>query len=83
MLTLLHDIMISLADLKIGQKALIKSFTDDLLSSKLLEMGCLPGEQVSISKVAPLGCPMAIHISGSELSLRKEEAATVEIELVS
>lgn len=74
--------MLSLADLKKGQKALIKSFDDDALSSKLIEMGCLPGEIVELSKTAPLGCPVAINIAGYELSLRTEEAASVRVELV-
>jgi ferrous iron transport protein A len=74
--------MLSLADLKKGQKALIKSFTNESLSSKLIEMGCMPGESLFLSKVAPFGCPLAINIAGYELSLRKEEAASVLIELV-
>ena len=74
--------MPSLAQLKKGQKAVIISFTNEALSSKLIEMGCLPGEIVVLSKTAPLGCPFAINISGYELSLRKEEAASVIIELV-
>lgn len=74
--------MLSLAELQKGQKAIIRSFTNDSLSSKLIEMGCLPGEEVVLSKKAPLGCPFAVHVSGYELSLRKEEAASVLIELV-
>ncbi len=74
--------MLSLALLKKGQKAVIKSFTNSDLSSKLIEMGCLPGEIVSFSKLAPFGSPIAINVAGYELSLRKEEAATVMIELV-
>jgi len=74
--------MESLDHLKIGQTAIIRSFSNDALSSKLIEMGCLPGEVVSLSKTAPFGCPMAINIAGYELSLRKEEAASVIIELV-
>ena len=74
--------MKSLDNLKPGQTAVIKSFVNDKLSSKLIEMGCLPGETVSLSKTAPLGCPMAINIAGYELSLRKDEAASVIIELV-
>lgn len=74
--------MSTLAELKKGQKAVIKSFTNEQLSSKLIEMGCLPGELVKLSKVAPLGSPIAISISGYELSLRREEAASVLIELV-
>lgn len=74
--------MLTLADLKKGQKAFVKSFTNELLSSKLIEMGCMPGEAIMLSRIAPLGCPLAITISGYELSLRKEEAASVVIELV-
>jgi ferrous iron transport protein A len=74
--------ILSLADLKKGQKARVKDFTDTALSSKLIEMGCLPGESIILSKVAPLGCPLAITIAGYELSLRREEAASVLIELV-
>ena len=74
--------MESLDHLKIGQTGVIRAFTNEALSSKLIEMGCLPGETVSLSKTAPFGCPMAINIAGYELSLRKDEAALVMIELV-
>jgi ferrous iron transport protein A len=71
-----------LDQLKKGQKAIIKSFNNDLLGTKLIEMGCLPGEPVVLSRVAPLGCPYVITVAGYELSLRKNEAAAVKIELV-
>ncbi len=74
--------MSSLAELKKGQKAIIRSFSNETLSSKLIEMGCLPGETISLSRTAPLGCPLAVTVAGYELSLRKEEAASVVIELV-
>lgn len=76
------NIMISLADLKQGQKAFIHSFSNDALSSRLLEMGCMPGEALQLSRTAPLGCPLAIQVAGYELSLRREEAAAVMVELV-
>ena len=47
-----------------------------------MEMGCLPGEQVTFERIAPLGDPIAISVSGYQLSLRKEEAATIIIEEV-
>jgi ferrous iron transport protein A len=74
--------MSSIADLKPGQRAVIKAFRNTGLSARLIEMGCLPGETVWISKTAPLGCPVAIRVAGYELSLRREEAASVLIELV-
>ncbi len=72
--------MKTLAELKPGEQARIVSFTDEELSLKLLEMGCLPGEEVIFKKNAPLGCPMAIEVAGYLLSLRKAEAATVIVD---
>jgi len=66
-----------LSELKLGEKAVIDSFTDDAMALKLLEMGCTPGEMVELDKIAPMGDPIAISISGYLLSLRKEEASTV------
>jgi ferrous iron transport protein A len=74
--------MSSLAELKKGQKAVVRSFANETLSSKLIEMGCLPGETIMLSKTAPLGCPLAVTVAGYELSLRREEAASVLIDLV-
>ena len=67
----------TIASLKIGETGIVRGFTDELMSLKLLEMGCLPGEQIEISNIAPLGDPIAIKVSGYKLSLRKQEAATI------
>jgi ferrous iron transport protein A len=72
----------SLASLIPGEKAVIDSFTDPELSLKLLEMGCTPGEEVELEKVAPFGDPIAINISGYVLSMRLAEASTVRIRRV-
>ena len=69
----------TLADLHIGEFAIIDSFTDKEISIKLLEMGCLPGEVVQLRNIAPLGDPIAIFVSGYMLGLRKAEAASVII----
>ena len=74
--------MSTLAELKKGQKAIVRSFTNNVLSAKLIEMGCLPGEEIKLSKTAPLGCPLAVNVAGYELSLRKDEAEAVIIDLV-
>jgi len=72
--------MLTLAELQPGKKAFIKGFKDDELSLKLIEMGCLPGEEVEFKKNAPLGCPIEIAVSGYLLSMRKSEAAQVLIQ---
>lgn len=67
----------NLSQLPKGQSATIEAFTDEEISLKLMEMGCLPGETVEISQIAPLGDPIAITVSGYKLSMRKRDAATV------
>jgi len=70
----------TLADLHVGEQAEIMGFTDELLSLKLLEMGCLPGTEVVLTHLAPFGDPIAIRVSGSyTLSMRREEAETMLI----
>ena len=60
-----------------GQTGIIKEFTDLEMSVKLMEMGCLPGESIVVERLAPLGDPMAIRVSGYQLTLRKKEASTI------
>ncbi len=69
----------SIANMKPGETAIIAGFTDDELSAKLLEMGCLPGAAVRFNFTAPFGDPICISVLGYELSLRVEEASTISI----
>ena len=69
----------NVSEMKPGDIAIIAGFTDDYLSVKLMEMGCLPGIPVRFNFKAPFGDPVCISVSGYELSLRLEEAATISI----
>lgn len=69
----------SVAQMLPGEVAIVSGFTDDYLSVKLMEMGCLPGSAVRFNFTAPFGDPICISVSGYELSLRLEEAATISI----
>ena len=69
----------TLAQMKPGDTGIISGFTDDQISVKLMEMGCLPGVPVRVNFTAPFGDPMCISVSGYELSLRIEEAASISI----
>lgn len=68
----------SLRDLRTGEVATICCLQDPEMALKLLEMGCVPGQQVRLRSRAPLGCPITVVV-GEEytLSLRLEEAATI------
>jgi ferrous iron transport protein A len=63
-----------LSELKQGERGKIKCFQNSDLELKLMEMGCIPGEEVVVEQVAPLGDPISIRISGYLLSLRLNEA---------
>lgn len=69
----------SVAEMKPGEVAIIAGFTDEFLSIKLLEMGCLPGAPIRFNFTAPLGDPICISVLGYDLSLRVEEAAAITI----
>ena len=69
-----------LSELKLGQKAIIKSFGSQEIYLKLMEMGCVPGEIVKIDQVAPLGDPISISVAGYSLSLRLNEADHIFVE---
>ena len=71
-----------LSELKRGQRAIIDSFTDYETSLKLLEMGCIPGEEIEVVRIAPFGDPIAISVAGYQLSLRKDEAAVIKVKVI-
>ncbi len=48
---------------------------------RLLDMGCVKGANIEVNKVAPLGDPIDIIIKGYHLSIRKEEARDIEVEV--
>ena len=50
------------------------------LRLRIMEMGLTPGAALRVTKLAPLGDPMAIALRGYSLSLRRADAALVEIE---
>jgi ferrous iron transport protein A len=68
-----------LSQIKIGESVVVESFTDDVMKLKLMEMGCLPGEVVTVDRIAPLGDPMAIVVADSIISIRMDEAWNVMV----
>ncbi|MBN9283399.1 MULTISPECIES: FeoA family protein [unclassified Flavobacterium] len=72
----------TLAQIKKGQKAVIKDFNVDVIPLKLLEMGCLPGNTVELLQVAPLGDPLYINVNDSHVAIRIETASQIEVEII-
>ena len=68
--------------LKIGDKATIINIDLDKIPLKLLEMGCLPDNDIEVLQIAPLGDPIYLNVNnGSHLAIRKETAREIEVEL--
>jgi Fe2+ transport system protein FeoA len=51
------------------------------IQRRLLDMGLVVGSEVEMERVAPLGDPVEVRIKGYHLSLRKEEAIKIEVEV--
>jgi ferrous iron transport protein A len=69
----------TLGELKIGDKAIIKSFNNAKLALRLLEMGCLPGEEVKVMSSTPMGDPIIIELNAGLYALRLENAKEIEV----
>ena len=73
--------MRTLDQLKAGERAIVYALKGETtLHQRIQEMGVIEGANVEVIRFAPLGDPMEILIHGYHLSLRKAEAAQVEIE---
>lgn len=74
---------LTLNNLKVGQKGrVIKIAAESQIKRRLLDMGIVPGVEVKIEKVAPLGDPIDILVKGYHLSLRKKEASSIAVEVI-
>ncbi len=69
-----------LSQLKKGEKAVIKKFDEQAIPLKLVELGCLPENEVELLQVAPLGCPYYFIINDTRVIIRKKTAEKIEIE---
>lgn len=72
----------TLDKLPLGQEAVITAVGGEgALRCRLLDMGLIPKTKVRIEKIAPLGDPLELRVRGYSLSLRKEDAGKIEVEV--
>lgn len=70
----------TIADLKIGESGIIANVGGEgSLRLRFLDMGLIPGTQVTLQKVAPMGDPIQIHLRGYELTIRLEDAGKISL----
>lgn len=72
----------ALSDLPVGASGKIaRVAATGKLRQRLLAMGVVPGREVAVTAVAPLGDPIAVQVKGHPLTLRRSEAAKVFVEV--
>ncbi|MCR5153823.1 MAG: ferrous iron transport protein A [Lachnospiraceae bacterium] len=73
--------MKTLKDVRVGQSCkVVKLNGEGPVKRRIMDMGITKGVEILVRKVAPLGDPMELNIRGYELSIRKADAAMVEVE---
>lgn len=73
--------MKTLRDVPVGESAkIVQLHGEGAIRRRIMDMGMTKGVTVYVRKVAPLGDPLEVSLRGYELSLRKAEAALVEVE---
>ena len=71
----------TLKDLQPGQSGVVSRVGGQgAVKRRLIDMGITPGVEIFLRKVAPMGDPLELNLRGYELSLRKQDAANIEIE---
>ena len=71
-----------LSDMKAGEKGKISQVGGSgQVHRRILDMGVIPQTTVAVERIAPMGDPIWIRLRGYQLSLRKEEAANVYVEV--
>ena len=75
--------MRTLRDIKVGELAtVVKVYGEGAIRRRIMDMGITKGVTIYVRKVAPLGDPIEVKVRGYELSLRKEDAAQIEVKEV-
>ncbi len=70
-----------LSHIKNGESVVVRAILESSLKVKLMEMGLVVGKRLEILYRAPFGDPIAVDIDGYVLSLRKDEAQLIEVDL--
>ena len=72
--------MKTLRSVKVGDTArVVKLHGEGAVKRRIMDMGLTKGTHVYVKKVAPLGDPIELTVRGYELSIRRDEAANVEV----
>jgi ferrous iron transport protein A len=72
--------MMTVSDLKVGQKGIIDNiYGDEKLTKRLLALGCISNTEIEVKKIAPLGDPILVSFRGFDLAIRKRDAKNISL----
>ena len=69
----------TLAQLNKGETGVIEDLNTDMVPLKLIEMGCLPGNQIELLQLAPFKDPLFLNVNGAQVAIRKETAEHIQV----
>ena len=73
--------MRTLKEVKIGETVKVSKINGEgAVKRRIMDMGITRGTEIYVRKVAPLGDPLEVTVRGYELSIRKADAAMVDVE---
>ena len=73
--------MNSLRNIPVGSTAkVVKIHGEGAVKRRIMDMGITKGVEIKVVKIAPLGDPMELNVRGYELSIRKNEAESIEVQ---
>lgn len=73
--------MYTLKEVKVGEVvSVVKLHGEGATKRRIMDVGITKGTQLTVRKVAPLGDPIEVNVRGYELSLRKADAAMIEVQ---
>jgi Fe2+ transport system protein FeoA len=70
-----------LSEIPVGGRAVVRALSGERFTTRrLMEMGLIPGTEVRVVRRAPMGDPIELRLRRYSLSIRREDAATIEVE---
>jgi Fe2+ transport system protein FeoA len=73
----------TLGDVSIGSSVTVIAVAGEAaFRRRLMELGVLPGTRIELVRVAPLGDPMELRVRGCALSIRRDEARSIAVDLL-
>ena len=73
----------TLDEMTVGSRGVIRAVGGEgVLRLRLLDMGLIPRTEVAVTKIAPMGDPMELRLRGYTLTIRREDAHNIEVEVL-